>query len=1131
MIENIMKVTSSFFGKNRVTSGENIIEKKNPTEEKNYQEHNGIGDNIVGNKYVLHDLMPDDLKEVSIEIFADIDKGDIQSAKARINTIDSTGRLGKESYPYLQALKIISGLTEQSEAESIHPKITRALANSDSPKSRDMFLASLIRLRLILNDEVGANLAYKNEKNPGLLSRCQYLEFLANKNEINSRGEEPSNSDIETISKIRGLLREDEFNAALNLAEKAKSIFRSYEFEVVYLQALCKKINAKVNYRSFWLIDKKLKDQILDTSNNIYNLIKKHKGQDKRLFNLAIPILYYSHSADKNLNDICWKYIDKWQDNFSFFSALLHATENKDYSYLEGDVKKSFLLRDNKEKRDELKKKVISSDILNVQDALLALDYLDSSVINKLAGKAISIDDGDDEFVKIFVNLFLYSALSGEHKLKTKKNIPELINKFHSSGGDFKKINPYLLIKLTRNLQQHDFYSETCSILEGVLNLTDPWLSPVMREYLIALYNSSQYSSFHKLISDLHNDAQSSSFYWSIKSHYQENKGDFDKALKSIDQSICIEPSSTQLLLQKARILLSLDRGIGEFLESIDISLISINDENSIKLLAIMYQFLKFSKVEELVVDLFLRDPIKSSKYVSDLSLNLITSNKNSNEPSPKLENDEAIIIGIVFKKGNRSRKAIIADGNKYPKSPYIIDSKSQLAIRLMALKEGDTDKDWVEDLTLQKYIPPYVAAFQISCEIRQEMNDGHDPFYMLQLPENNDDLITFMEDTLKRFSPRKNKDVFSDQKTPLLMKGKVINSQDPCKSALELFTDPSIYKLIIPVENPDQEPPEYVADIYTIIYACLTGLAKSFCRKNIKFTYETKRILKGFREDITSSKHMTLNLSESGQLTRTLGKDIESNFSCFIKGIDQVLSETEVIGDSKILEVDFPQDLNILKDVIDESTLHTIMACHSHNASWLTVDNVIGLFVLRCGIDMYPMHILASKLSKEEDIEEKISGLILHTFYDLPFPVHNEDIVDLLFIFDATSLTVLKKIIEKYSSSIIESDNLKNYINAVPLYIASKYQYKPPFELVKAATSLLNTVFRLQMNSQPGYSAEYNIYISIKESIASAKKSGLNIRNLTPFYEEFIFGHFLDRQSIIDYLQQKKPAPYSENS
>ncbi|WP_136247578.1 GapS6b family protein [Halomonas borealis] len=1095
-----------------------------------FQFHFGSGDAVGNNKYEIKELMPDDLKELSIEVFSDIGKGDVQSAKARISAIESTGRLGKESHPYLQALKLISGLTDQSEGEALHPKISRALADSTSPKIKDVFLASLIRVRLILDDEEGAIQAYKSEKDAGFLSRCQYLELLASKDELKATGTEPTGSDVEVLSIIRGLLRVDEFSAALKLSGKAKNTYKDHDFEVVYLQALCKQISLDLNDRAFWFVEKRLKDQILVLCNNIHKLIVKSEGRDKRLFKLAVPILSYSASADQQLSDICWRYVDKWQEDFPEFSALLYATENKDYSYLEDDIKQGFLLSESESKRNELKRKVLSADVLNVVDVLLALDYLDSSVADKIIGKEISIDN-DDESIEKFVSLLLYSASSEKCRLRNKKDIPGLIQDFYDSGGDFKQINPFLIIKLARNLHRHDLYSEVCKCLEDPLTLEDPWLSPIMREYLVALYNSSQYSSFHKLISGLHNDAQDSSFYWSLKSHYETNKGELDKALNSIDPAIRLEPTATQFLLQKARVLLSLGKGVGEFLDSIDISVISIDDDDSIQLLAMMYHFVNFSKVEEVVVDLFLRDPIRSSKVVSGLHLGFSVSNKTAEQFVPASRNVGDAVVGLAFNKGNKSSKAIVVEGEKYPPNQYVLKASSDLAEKLMALSEGSMDKSGVEDLTLHSKIPPYVAAFQISCDIRQEMNDGSDAFFMLQVPEGGDELVAFMEDNLKRLSPRRSEEVFADPNIPLLMKGNALNSQEVCKSALELFVDPAISKMILPVESPRQESLGYIADVYTIIYVCLAGLAKSFCRQNIKSTEETKRLLKEFRDTITSPEYMTLGLSDSGHLVRTLGEDIERDFKDFIEGLDEILSKITVVDDTKILEADLPQDLNILKGAIDDTVVHTIMACHSYRVSWLTIDNAIGGFVSNYGVDAYPMHVMASKLSREEEFEKRLNGLKWHVFADLPFPVHNEDFIDLIFDFKAISLTVLRKILEKHKSSILENRGLSSSLDSMPVYIVFKLQEGRSAEVVNCAIPLLNEVFRLQIARNNGYPAEYKLAMSIQQSSFKAHKAIFDIKKLVPFYENFIFGHFLNREAVVEYFQEKQYVPYADTN
>lgn len=1128
MFKGIMRITHSLFGREGGKGYNSAVNENCLSNKYISQQHTGSGDNVAGNKYELHELMPDDLKEISIELYSDISRGDIHSAKTRINTIESTGRLGKESQPYLQALKLISGLTERSEADLIHPKITRALAESNSSKVKDMFLASLIRLRLMLGDERGAIDAYKNEQDVGILSRCQYFELLANKDELKAVGTEPIGSDVEVLAKVRGLLRVDEFNSALKLSGKANNSYKGHEFEVVYLQALCKKIDLDVKGRSFWFVEKRLKDQILLLSDNICKLIVKIDGRDKRLFDLAVPILYYSASASQQLKKICWRYIDNWKEEFPEFSAFLYATENQDYSFLEGDMEQSFLLGASESKRNELKRKVLSADVLDVVDVLLAIEYLDSSVADKLIEKNTPIDN-DDESNKKFVRLLLVAASSDDQRLRNKKNIPILIQDFFDYGGDFKQVNPFLIINLVRNLHRHELNSEICECLKGFIALNDPWLSPIVREYLVALYNSSQYGSFLALMSDLYNDAQDSSFYWSLKSHYEANKGEFDKALDSINSAIHLEPNVTRFLLQKAKVLLSRGDNIGGFLDGIDTSVISIDDDDSIQLLALMYHFVKFSKVEGAVVDLFLRDPVKSSRVISGLHLGFSMSNRTAKQFVPASRNVGSAIVGLSYNKGNESNKAIVVDGDIYPSNQYVLKASSGLATKLMALNEGDIDKSGVEDLVLHSKIPPYVAAFQISCEIRQEMNDGSDAFFMLQAPEDSAEFVDFIENNLRRLAPSKSEDIFTDSNIPLLIKGNAINSQGVCKSALELFLDPSISKLILPVEAPVQESHEYIADVYTIIYACLTGLTKSFCKQNIKHTKETNRVLKEFRDTITSPEYMTLGLSDSGNLIRALGEDIRRDFKDFIEGLDEVLISLELVEDAKILEVDLPQDLNVLKGAIDDTVVHTIMACNSYNVSWLTIDNAISGFVSSYGVDAYPMHILASKLSREEKLEKRLNGLKWHVFADLPFPVHNEDFIDLIFDFKATSLTVLRKILVKHKDSILANSGLMSSLDAMPIYIVFKLQEKRSAEVVKCAVSLLNEVLRLQISIRNGYPAEYNIAMSIRQSSFKAHKSMFDMKKLIPYYESFIFGHFLNRQAVVEYFQEKQNVSYTD--
>jgi len=576
--------------------------------------------------------------------------------------------------------------------------------------------------------------------------------------------------------------------------------------------------------------------------------------------------------------------------------------------------------------------------------------------------------------------------------------------------------------------------------------------------------------------------------------------------------------------------LIRLGKGIGEFLDAIDVSIISVDDDDSLQLLAMMHHFVSFSKVEKVVVDLFLRDPFKAAKVVSGLYLGYSISHRASKDFDPKPENVGDAVVGISFRKGNKSIQAIIVNDDSYSVNQYVMSSSSSLAKKLMTLNPGDVDKTWVEDLTLLEKTPPYVAAFRISCEIRQEMNDGSDAFFMLQVPKGGDELIAFMEESLKRLTPKRNEDIFSDVNIPMLMKGNAINSQDPCKAALELFTDPSIKKLVIPVVAPKQESLEYVADAYTVVYACLAGLAKSLCKFEIKVTEETKALLKRSVEAMTSSDYMTVGLNERGKLCRILGEDIEREYEYFISGLTKFLSQVEVVKGEKMLDSDFPHDLNVLKDGIDGTVLQTIMACHSYNLTWLTIDNAIGSLVERYGIDVYPMHMLVNKILNNEVLDVRMHGLKLHAFSGLPFPVYSEDVVDLIVRFDFVSLAVLRKIFERHEDSILSNKGLMAALDSIPLYIMYKLGRERDTRVHRVAVALLNTVFRLLISRKDGNSAEYKMAMSIKESAFKSRRAGVDAARLSPFYEEFIFGHFLDRKSVVKYLRDEQPVPYEHN-
>ncbi|WP_311950197.1 hypothetical protein [Halomonas piscis] len=105
----------------------------------------------------------------------------------------------------------------------------------------------------------------------------------------------------------------------------------------------------------------------------------------------------------------------------------------------------------------------------------------------------------------------------------------------------------------------------------------------------------------------------------------------------------------------------------------------------------------------------------------------------------------------------------------------------------------------------------------------------------------------------------------------------------------------------------------------------------------------------------------------------------------------------------------------------------------------------------------------------------------------------------------------------------------LNSSLDAMPVYIAFKLQEGSSAEVFKCAIPLLNEVFRLQISRSNGYPAEYKLAMSIQQSSFKAHKAVFDIKKLIPFYENFIFGHFLNRQAVVEYFQEKQYVPYAD--
>lgn len=1089
------------------------------------QHHSGDGHNIVGVYNEHHELKPEKINQAAVKIFELIGRGDSLGAKRIIETIEITGSIGKELRSCIKAFKIIAKLIDASEASEVHSELTSFLYESDNSIEKDVYLSLVLRLRILLERRAEAVEIFKAEDSRGKLSRCQFFEFLASPEELSDEASKKTLSDIEMHAIVKGCFRVEDTETALRLAQIAKTTYETYEAKVLYYIALAQNISLDLKNRSYWLIEKKLKDQIENFFDPVISLINESEGKDRRVFNIAIPLLSYAGDVSKELHDLVWQNVERWESDHPELAAVLYAQEKGDSSGLEGAVKEAYILSEKKEKLTEFRNQFLGKNEANVEELLLAIQYLDRDCLVDWLEAGGRLSNDIEEETKTFVDLLFLTTIA-KNPFELRGEVSENIQLLKAGNDFFVSANPLLTIKMVTNLNRLGLFSEACQVLDDVLPQQDPWLSPLMKEYLLALYNSHQFLSFKALMTKLHNDAEGSSFYWALKAHFQIHEKDYSTALKSIDRALAIRHDSTQYLILKCQILVRLDKDVGSFLHSLDENLFMLEDESTAPLLAYMFQFCDFEKVENILVNLFLCEPIKSSKLFSDLHFGYTLTKRGKDNIDPRQKNVGHAVQGFIYTQGNKTKKIVVVNGGDYPDSEYVKHSDSRIGKILLNLEVGQIDKTFPQDIVLHKKLEPYVAALQISCEIRHDLNDGSDAFYMLELPTDKSKLLGAMQEHLQRLSSNKKDDLNSSKKIPLLMKGKAISSDDPVRAAVQLFTDPDIVKPVASEKEGEESPEEFVLDAYTAVYVALTGLSEALAKRSIFITEQTKHQLQGFLDSITSDDYMSMGVNRQGKLYRTVKKDIENDFGFFVSGLEIIIESAEVSDVSKILHINLPQELNILNEGIDESVFYTVLLSYATGKYWLTIDNLLGGFVSGYGVKTYSMFGFSSELAREVDFDKRVHGLGLHASGCLPLIPLHDDFRDLLIKFDVLSLHVLGDMLKKYSEFVIESREVDFVLNVIPVFVAYKLERlscRDTDPIFNVAVRVFNTALWLQKSRETGQTAEQKISLSILQSYQKAYSANYNPRILRPLYLRFIYGHFLDLPTVLQHLREKE--------
>jgi len=963
------------------------------------QINNGPGDNIGRDKVtnIYHSIAPETLRSSIQLILTSIRDRKNDRAKIQLETIKATSSLNSEALAVLNMLSIHLNLLEDEEKTKAYSSLVSFFNISTDKLVNDLCLATLIRLDVEKKRIDDARERYQKNFS-GSYSQEVFYELIATSEELENIYEQSrvSLGESELNGIIRGSFRTENFVLSSKVAERLNEIFPSFNSQILklYAEAIIL-FNITLKGRHLWIVTATLKTEIIDITKKLIVLIKELKDTDLRLFNIAIPCLYYSTEQHQELSDICWKYINEVEKVDLRMAAVLYQTYAKDFSKFENEFERRHAkAQHDEEYRCQLLNEIFSLKDISIEDFIVLKGFSDKNRIIQWVKSGCTVS-GKDNLETDFAILQL-----GLVTLPNKKNKTEIeklrlqtevvIQKYKEKLAI---LNPLILEELTSDLLLNPEISfEVSKLIEPILPTSDLWASPLVKNYLNALLESDQMETLEKVLNLINKDNWDS-FVWQIQARLFERHSNEIQAINSIEEALKLKSHSLDswcFLIHLHRRLNTSDEEMFSILQRVPDEILSIKSKMGLSLLTDIAKTGDFNRAEKIILSWFIENPNVCAKALSDFHFGITLENNCDLTGSEKVGD---CIVGVRFRKDNEETLKLLIDFSS-PNHHCLLDVNSPLGSMLHSMKIGEVKAYGVHDYELMERLPSYIAAFRISLELRQIQNDGSDCFFSFQVPDNPDEMLMVMEDKLSRIqNQHKDDEIINNSSIPLICKGHFLHKNDPMKAALILLSTKNGLQHSLP--NIGENSPEIaVLDIYTIAYLALSGLAFGINKIPTKFiiTNETKLFIDHWLKDINSEDYMTLSVRPEGGLLRVTADDIkQSTQHRQIKDAFKIiLSECEIITPKL---VDIPSQIVQIQDFVDYSVYSSLKLSMSQDIPWLCIDaNFAYLFSTSGGKVVNAFELLA-ELGGKLNFEQKKEGLYLHALGILPYPLLFQDL------------------------------------------------------------------------------------------------------------------------------------------
>jgi tetratricopeptide (TPR) repeat protein len=992
------------------------------------QQHSGPGDNIARDKIVnqYQSIAPDALQKPIELILSAIRGKNPDLAKDRLEIIKATSTLDTSSEIILDGLSLHLNLLEDKEKTKLFSSLITFLKTPHNDLTRDLCLATLIRLEAESDRIDDARERYFQISQPGPYSQEVFYELVATTDELERayKKNKINLGESELNGLVRGFFRTENLPLALTVANRLNNVFPSFNSRVLVVIAKgVTLLNGKLQETYFWTITATLKAELIELIEEIVSLINESNGQDKRLFNIALPSLQYMRGEHKELRDICWKYVDQFEASYPEAAALLHNFYTEDSSKIKDSFVHDYVkAKQDKEYRKQLVNELTSSTEIPIDKFLILKDF----ELNKISqwGKAGGVVIGENDLEADFRNLQLRLLT-----LSTKKNRIEIeslraqAEKFINTHQEkLPMLDPFILIELAENLLLHPELSLiVCNLVKPLLSTSDLWASPIVKCYLNALLYSEQTATLDAVLKDIRENEWDSEL-WIIQSNMLEHLADYPQAIQSIEKALELDRYSLKgwyCLTRLHRKFEDSDEIVRSVLQRIPDKVLLSKSDAVLTLLVEIAQTGDFNQAERIILSWFIENPDACASAISNFHFNL-TIGKRDNLVGHERVGD--CVVGVVYIEDNVQMTKLLVD-IPTPKHHCLLDINSPLGTLLNNMDIGEIKQHGMHDYKLIERLPAYVAAFRISLELRKIQNDGNDSFCVFQIPSDPDEMFAVFEEKLSRIQNKNDRSIINNPDIPITFKGYSFHRNDPVKAALILWSTENSAKYQLPNFG-ESSPTKVILDVYTIAYLALTGLALGVTKIPVRFiiTQETKYFIEEWLKEINREDYLSMGVQPGGGLWRVTAEDIKqsTHHRQIQAAFNLIIDEAEVVTPAL---VDMPPLILRIHDLVDDSVYSSIKLSISNDIPWLCVDGMLAHLFHTSGWKSVDAFKLFIELGSTLGFEQKKEGLYLHALERIPYALTFQDLDLLSTSSDELAHYFLAKIIYLYPKAFNDTN------------------------------------------------------------------------------------------------------------